>query len=692
MYCESLKMVNRTLRTLPGKLLLGPTGARLFADYLDPVAGFSGRVDFIHKTNIPLLFSVSVKDASCFSAPINAEWYPDRLDQCQSTAAYTLKESKWITWEDQAISLQHWRNTGTRSLTLVLSLPDGYTAHEKYFHWQMPRSIHGLQPLFLIGSSVPWDHGCITLLPGEEKAFVLCAAAALPGEENLLRSRVDTVLGTPPSMLLSRQREAYEEWFALAPQFRCDNPMLERCWYYRWYILRNSLCKPDTGLFHHTVMYEGRSHKVVKDPYAPTGWEFTKLIPLSTPLHVTDLRWHATGLAQEIIRSLIDSSDEEGIWRCLYADERLADYANASAYSLYQLYLTNGDKEFIQQVLPAFKKNCMAVYENHRGSNDHLQVEYIHQRTGKEYQPSYWYFSGYPDHVNKCSKGYTPLKRVDRSVYCYLDLMALSRLCNAVGDQDAERFRSLADHIRNDILEKMWDEDTHFFYDLHYQDDRKAMVKNIVGIYPFWAAITDQQHAPALDYLSDEKAFATGSAFASVSADCPVFSACGGWKGDFFKGRNGCVWNGPSWPYTTAITLDAIAQCSRQSNHSYDKVFARFLFEYMQQHFNGHNLSVAYLVEHYDSVTGEPLSDEPDYNHSYFIDLMIRCVAGILPCENGFTFDPIDCNLGDFSFSGIRIQGHLIEVRRQGDLYTLTVDKQCCYAGPSQRMEMISFG
>lgn len=53
-----LESRNRTLRTRPGKLLLGPTGRRLFADYLDKTPGFWGRIDFIHKLNLPGLYRV----------------------------------------------------------------------------------------------------------------------------------------------------------------------------------------------------------------------------------------------------------------------------------------------------------------------------------------------------------------------------------------------------------------------------------------------------------------------------------------------------------------------------------------------------------------------------------------------------------------------------------------------------------
>ena len=61
MYTQALRSLTlpaRSLRTCPGRYLLGPSGARLSADVLDPVPGFRGRLDLIHKMNIPLLYWV----------------------------------------------------------------------------------------------------------------------------------------------------------------------------------------------------------------------------------------------------------------------------------------------------------------------------------------------------------------------------------------------------------------------------------------------------------------------------------------------------------------------------------------------------------------------------------------------------------------------------------------------------------
>lgn len=690
MYCERLKERNRTFRTMPGKLLLGPTGARLRADYLDPVPGFSGRIDFIHKMNIPLLFRVETEGDGPLTPPPEADWYPDRLDLRLQTGSYLVSESKWISWEDEAVSLQTWHNHSSFPLTLRLVLPEGTVYQDGFWRWQTPFAIHQMQPMFLFESNALWNGMRKTLAPGERSSFTVAAIAVLPEEEEAAVDKLQKLLGCSSQTLKRRQRAASERWFAGAPSFTCSDPMLEKCWLYRWYILRSCLVQPGTGNFRHRAMYEGSSHKMTKIPYHPTGWEFTKLIPLSTPFHVREMMWRQDpGDVAEIIRSLCDSA-EDGIWRCMYTDEKNLDYANCSAFSLYQYYLKTGDGQLAEETLPAFKRNTMAVYEKHRGVNDHLQIEYVHQRTGKEYQPSYWYFAEeYPDHVwGEHREGYTPLKRVDRSVYMYLDCVGLSRLCRDLGDPEGSAFTELAEAISRDILEKMWDPETEFFYDLHFQDDRKAMVKNIVGYYPFWAGITGERHLGALRYLSDPQYFGTGSGFASTAADCPVFSACGGWKGDFFKGRNGCVWNGPSWPYTTAITLDAVAEVSRKQNHRYDALFARGLREYLLEHFQGHDIRSPYLVEHYDSITGEPLSDEPDYNHSFMIDLIVRCVAGLIPTEKGILFEPIDCGLDSFMLSDIRIQNHTYSVTLSNQIYTLWEKQMLCRITAGEKSEI----
>ena len=55
MRADIVRLLSSCSRTLPGhpdKWMLGPTGKRLWVDYLDGAPGFSGRVDFIQLVGI----------------------------------------------------------------------------------------------------------------------------------------------------------------------------------------------------------------------------------------------------------------------------------------------------------------------------------------------------------------------------------------------------------------------------------------------------------------------------------------------------------------------------------------------------------------------------------------------------------------------------------------------------------------
>lgn len=681
-----LTVMNRSHQHLPGKQLLGPTGARLWMDYLEPEPGFVGRADFIHKINLPLLFSSTVNAELLRMIPAESRWTPDETCIRYEDDRLCLEERKTITWDDCAVCLQHWENRSEEPMRISLVLPAG--AQVGRLH-TFPVCNHGIVPVMLCRASGFDGDGCLTLLPGECRTVVIAAALALSGEENLLAPRLNTLFdGREPQRLLDDLCDDYMAWFDDVPAFSCSDPMLTACWYYRFYILRKNLACPDLGRMPGRVFYEGRSHRSDKRPGGPEkGWEFSRLIPLSTPMHVQDVRWmRAPSLAEDALTALTFATDENGVFAVTSVDEAKLEYANYSAWALYLWYQTSGDLEAAKRLLPAFKADAKAVFRITGCEKDALQIETTHARTGKEYQPSYWFFGEdrFPEKVRPAKVGYTPLKRVDRSVYSYLNFVGLARLCRLAGDDEAEWFAATADRMRRDILEKMWDADSGFFCDLHHETDEKALVKNIVGYYPFWAGITGPEHLKAFDYLFSDAYFSLGSGYASVAKDCPVFSQNGGWRGDYFKGRNGCMWNGPSWPYTTGITLDGLARQSKANGHCYDGEFAKGLHEYTMEHFRGGNVNDPFLVEFYDSVTGEPLSNEVDYNHSYYVDLIVRHVAGIEPDDEGLCFHPVDAGLRSLCLEGVYVRGHRVNVTLEKGLYTVQTDGKTVYHGPGR--------
>lgn len=668
---------NRTLRTWPGKLLLGPTGRRLFADYVDKVPGMWGRIDFIHKLNLPGLFRVD--EEKCPEQMERAEtiWYPSHLHMELKTERFTFEEDKFITWEDVAVAVQRWHNCTAQPLRLRLTLCQGLNflsvGEGATFEWDAPTHHLTLVGAVEANNSIVKD-GVVLVPSYGDLNLTIAAAVDVRGTDKCILQRRAAEWARMPQPLLTQER-AYASWFDDVPIFDCDDPLYTVTWYYRWYILRNTYVEPGVGAFQHGTFYEGRSHKVVKDEYAPWGHEFTQMIPLSTPMHVTDARWKADGSAcQEALYTLLDSMDEDGIFRTMMLDRFSFPFGNFSEWALYGYYLLHPDRDFIRKTLPGFKKNVQGICKLYTDGTDDLPIAYNHRRTGKEYQPSFWYFRGYPDDA-RSETGYDWLKRVDLAIYLYLNARGVEKLCASVKDEDEVLFRELADRLQQEILDLMWDEETGFFYDLHYATGEQARVKSVVGVYPLWAAITGPEHLRVIETLLDPQQFYTGSGLASISAMCPAFMPQGSWKGQFLKGRDGCMWDGPSWPYTTCIALDTIACQSKQYDHRYDADFTRLLRQYSWQHYRNQSLTQPYLVEHYNAVTGEMLSDDVDYNHSFYIDLIVRHICGLEPVSGGFEIDPVDVGLEWFSLERVSIAGHEVSLHyRRGDTFRVYLD------------------
>lgn len=696
-YEEELRYEDRCLRTLTGKLLFGPNGNRLSVDCLDRIPGFSGSIDFIHKMNITELFKVLPDNGACFDQA-DSVWYPTRLTMEYAEEGFSFRETKTVTRDDCAVSFMEWKNIGDEPLALRFSCePEGFleygvcgflgeTAEGKDLR-QVPQKLYGAWAIsppsrfeFSLGIVCGWSckQAVETVMPGETRKIAAVAAVGNLSQETMeaLEKKVGRFLSLclnqsdgqnrmpqdSQDIMLQKVMKQNQEFYEAAPSFLCDDKRMNACWKYRWYILKNCLSRPGYGRLNGAVMYEGRDHRMAKTPFAPSGWEFSKLVPLSSPLQLMDFRWHQDHkTVKEMIRSAFAGQDENGLLLCSYVDSAAKSYANFMLWAIWQYYLLDPDKEYIKELLPAMKAYIEGHEKTYTDGRDSLLIERTHSLTGKEYQPSYWYFHQFPQNP-KDPAGFTPLKRVDRSVYHYLNLMGLSNLMEAVGAPDSGMYREKAQRLKQDINDKMWDSQTGFYYDLHYETGEKAMVKNIVGVYPYWAQIAGEERKEGIEKLLDKELFDTGSAFPSVAKDCPVFSPAGGWMGNYIKGRNGCIWCGPSWPYTTGIALCGLGEESLSQDHRFDQDFDRFFQEYTIQHFRDGDRRRPYLVEHYNPVTGERLSDEADYNHSFWIDLAVRYVAGVQVKPDTVKIDPLKTHLKWFRMENLPIRGRKVTV------------------------------
>jgi hypothetical protein len=253
--------------------------------------------------------------------------------------------------------------------------------------------------------------------------------------------------------------------------------------------------------------------------------------------------------------------------------------------------------------------------------------------------------------------------------YMYADKMALSQLAKDVGDKNAlERFRSEAEKLRNDINERLWNDNIGMFGTIS-EENEKRNVREQVGYIPWMYGIPYEGKDECFRYLLEKNCFLAPYGLRTADASHPEY------RKHF---NHECLWNGPIWPFATSQTLTALIaylQTQKQPTITADDFMGLLLtYAYSQRDTDG----TPWLDENMDPDTGiwlarEILRKQADYelkdrgrhyNHSTFIDLVMTGICGICPSEgNKLTIRPLGTCLDFFAASDIRYHGHTLSVQ-----------------------------
>jgi hypothetical protein len=250
----------------------------------------------------------------------------------------------------------------------------------------------------------------------------------------------------------------------------------------------------------------------------------------------------------------------------------------------------------------------------------------------------------------------------------YADKMALSLLAEYVGDANAaEAFRGEAEKLRNDINQRLWNENIRMFGTVS-EENEKRDVREQIGYIPWMYGIPDGGRDGCFRYLLDENCFLAPYGLRTADASHPEY------RKHF---DHECLWNGPVWPFATSQTLTALItylQTEKQPTVTADDFMGLLLtYAYSQRDTDG----TPWLDENMDPDTGiwlarEILRKQPDYelkdrgrhyNHSSFIDLVMTGVCGICPSEgNKLIIRPLGTALDSFSATDIKYHGHMLAI------------------------------
>ncbi|MHA1379731.1 MAG: MGH1-like glycoside hydrolase domain-containing protein [Candidatus Helarchaeota archaeon] len=159
------------------------------------------------------------------------------------------------------------------------------------------------------------------------------------------------------------------------------------------------------------------------------------------------------------------------------------------------------------------------------------------------------------------------VKDVAFNVIYILNLIAMTKLCNSLGQyKDAKIFSARAELARDSLLRKCWDDNDHFYYSIHAIDDKILPEKTVCGLFPLCLDI-EKKNADYLvnEYLLNKEEFGLPYPIPCVSKSSPHFNP---------KGSALILWRGPTWFSTNWYVVKGLQKNAFQdiANNIIDKM------------------------------------------------------------------------------------------------------------------------
>lgn len=405
------------------------------------------------------------------------------------------------------------------------------------------------------------------------------------------------------------------EWMQIEiPKFECSDKTIEETYYFRWWTFRKHIKNTPEG-------------KIITEFLPDVEWAGRyNSINAAMSHHLSEARWLKNGAG--LIGEYLD------FW--LLGSGNACSYSSWMIYAIYEFAILTNNKKYATS---RFKK-LMDYFDKVHDSNYTVHGLYwsYDDRDAMEYSVS---GSGLRPTLNS---------------YMYANAYALSEIASWAGrDDQALRYAGIASDLKVAILAKLWDSDAQFFKvvpqverdadDTEFNFARipkQHNAREAIGFIPWSFGIGETRHDAAWQFLNDGQYFKAQFGPTTVERNHPRFMEP--------SDTHECLWNGPSWPFSTTQTLNGIIKTlqSTQSKHLQKSDFWQVIKTYAKSHYrqNSEGKTVNWIDENIHPDTGRWLSRDileawewradkggyergKDYNHSAFCDLIIRGICGI---------------------------------------------------------------
>jgi hypothetical protein len=398
------------------------------------------------------------------------------------------------------------------------------------------------------------------------------------------------------------------------PFFESPDGEIDTTYYYRWEVITKHLVygSPETG---YTFT------EFIDRP----GWSGT-YGAISCPLghHFYELRW------------LKDRRVPEDYARYWFhtPGAQPRSYSNWFADSMWGMYETWGDEEFILSMLPDMERQYEGWVREHfdaeqgmfkwHGMADGMETN-INSRQTKNG------FAG--------GEGFRPTL----NSYLYADALAISQTAALAGDEaKSQAYADKAAKIKKNVQKKLWDPNRDFFFHMFANDEKDGVKagtltyqtgkyagdthgREEIGFIPWQFNLPDDGYEAAWRFLMDEEYFFSAFGPTVVERHDPLFHIS----------ANCCAWSGNSWPFATTQTLQAMANLL--NNYKQDVVDKADYYKLLKTYTMSHRMDGRpYIAEACHPDTGSwsghnVFNHSEHYFHSGYLDLVITGLVGLRP-------------------------------------------------------------
>ncbi len=459
--------------------------------------------------------------------------------------------------------------------------------------------------------------------------------------------------------------DAWEQYIAAIPQFRCSSEHVQRYYWYRWMGLRMAMQRPGVGQLKRRTVCEGPGY-------------FRRAITYSLQAHLRELRWMKTSqVAQDTLFNFFDAQEEDGRIPGIIDLEgaREESFYHADwAGSVLDLLSIHPSREILVAAYRSLSRYAQWLRSTRDPEGVGLYAVENHYETGQEFSSRYQVVNPEADIQHWGNR--FQLQGVDATTYAYELYRGLTLMAGMLGEEgQGAVWREEAERIKQAVLLRMWDSGDQMFYDVDSRTGNRTKVKAGTCFYPFMTDMPEEKHCAALEHhLLNPEEFWTEYPFPSLSMDDPMFNPLGLWKGLM---RN-CPWNGRSWPMLNSHLVEALARAGARLQPSLLPHAGEALLRTIRLLFLGGDAALPNCYEHYNPLTGKPCLYRTinDYQHSWVIDLILKYCAGLQPDPNGtLRVSPLPTGLEFVHVQGARVFGHEIDIEvADGRVISLHVD------------------